>query len=438
MAAQNTTPIYHKQPYFLSSSDQLKTYTKLFYNFVISKSVYLFIIPAILCSPIHHLSAVYFDQTTITDQLHKYYANAHCSFIIGFVSLSSLLMGTIYILTTIMRRPRKVYLVDFACYKHDPSFLISRDSICRRMENVISPESIEFCRKVMEKSGVSDDLFVYGCNDFPQKSAFDCGLGEAETVISGAVGDLLAKTRVNPRDIGVVIVNISTFNPVPSLSAMIVNRYKLREDVLSYSLGGMGCSAGVIAVDLAKWLLQVRLNTYALVVSLESPTSNLYVGNDRSKLMSNCLFRMGGAALLLSNRSSDYQLSKYELKHTVRTHHGADNKAYTCALQGVDNEGKLGISISKDLPGVAGKALKANIATLGPLVLPISEQLLFLAKQYEAKGRIQKGDRIWQIAFGTGFKCGSLVWRALRTTDPARADNPWSDVIDQFPINTSN
>ncbi|KAK4383616.1 3-ketoacyl-CoA synthase 2 [Sesamum angolense] len=110
----------------------------------------------------------------------------------------------------------------------------------------------------MEKSGVSDDLFVYGCNEFPPESAFDCGLGEAETVISGAVGDLLAKTRVNPLDIGVVIVNISTFNPVPSLSAMIVNRYKLREDVLSYSLGGMGCSAGVIAVDLAKWLLQVR------------------------------------------------------------------------------------------------------------------------------------------------------------------------------------
>ncbi|KAL0410942.1 UNVERIFIED_CONTAM: 3-ketoacyl-CoA synthase 20 [Sesamum latifolium] len=476
MASQNSTPSYHKQPNFLFS-DQLKTYTKLSYNFVISKSVYLFIIPAILCASIHHLSALYFDQTTITDQLYKYYANGRCSFMVGFVSLSSLLMGTIYILTKIVRRSRKVYLVDFACYKHDPSFLISRDTICQRLETVVSPESIEFCRKVMEKSGVSENAFVYGWNEFPPKSGFDCGRGEAETVICGAVGDLMAKTGVNPRDIGVVIVNISTFNPVPSLSAMIVNRYKLREDVLSYSLGGMGCSAGVIAVDLAKWLLQVRSNTYALVMSLESPTSSYYVGDDRSKLISNCLFRMGGAALLLSNRSSDHQISKYELKHTVRTHHGADDKAYTCALQEVDNEGKLGVSISKDLMGVAGKALKVNISALGPLVLPISEQLLFLAvlneveknlnltkwqmepsrmtlyryrsntssssiwyelAYAEAKGRIQKGDRIWQIAFGTGFKCGSAVWRALRTIDPARANNPWSDVIDHFPINTSN
>ncbi|XP_020553363.1 3-ketoacyl-CoA synthase 20-like isoform X2 [Sesamum indicum] len=477
MAAQNTSPSYHKQPNNLSFSDQLKTYTKL----VISKSVYLFIIPAILCAPIHHLSALYFDQTTIT-QLYKYYANGRCSFIVGFVSLSSLLMGTIYIFTTIVRRPRRVYLVDFACYKHDPSFLISRDSICRRLETV-----------------------------FPPKSAFDCGRGEAETVISGAVGDLLAKTGVNPRDIGVVIVNISTFNPVPSLSAMIVNRYKLRDDVLSYCLGGMGCSAGVIAVDLAKCLLQVRPKTYALVMSLESPTSSYYVGDDRSKHISNCLFRMGGAALLLSNRYSDYQRSKYELEHTVRTHHGADDKAYTCAFQEADDEGNLGLSISKDLTAVAGKALKANIAALGPLVLPISEQLLFLANNMvrklfkikgispyvpdfklafdhfcihtggkavlneveknlnltkwqmepsrmtlyrygntssssiwyelayaEAKGRIQRGDCIWQIAFGTGFKCGSAVWRALRTIDPARADNPWSDVIDHFPINVTN
>ncbi|KAL0410939.1 UNVERIFIED_CONTAM: 3-ketoacyl-CoA synthase 2 [Sesamum latifolium] len=322
MASQNSTPSYHKQPNFLFS-DQLKTYTKLSYNFVISKSVYLFIIPAILCASIHHLSALYFDQTTITDQLYKYYANGRCSFMVGFVSLSSLLMGTIYILTKI---------------KGDGEI------------------------------GVSENAFVYGWNEFPPKSGFDCGRGEAETVICGAVGDLMAKTGVNPRDIGVVIVNISTFNPVPSLSAMIVNRYKLREDVLSYSLGGMGCSAGVIAVDLAKWLLQVRSNTYALVMSLESPTSSYYVGDDRSKLISNCLFRMGGAALLLSNRSSDHQISKYELKHTVRTHHGADDKAYTCARQEVDNEGKLGISISKDLMGVAGKALKANIAALGPLL----------------------------------------------------------------------
>lgn len=37
-----------------------------------------------------------------------------------------------------------------------------------------------------------------------------------------------------------------------------------------------------------------------------------------------------------------------------------------------------GVYLSKDLMAIAGHALKANITTLGPLVLPLSEQLLFL------------------------------------------------------------
>jgi 3-ketoacyl-CoA synthase len=36
-----------------------------------------------------------------------------------------------------------------------------------------------------------------------------------------------------------------------------VNHYKLRGNILSYNLGGMGCSAGLISIDLAKDLLQV-------------------------------------------------------------------------------------------------------------------------------------------------------------------------------------
>lgn len=36
-------------------------------------------------------------------------------------------------------------------------------------------------------------------------------------------------------------------------------------------------------------------------------------------------------------------------------------------------------AIAQDLMAVAGKALKANITTLGPRVLPLSEQLRFAA-----------------------------------------------------------
>ena len=58
--------------------------------------------------------------------------------------------------------------------------------------------------------------------------------------------------------IDILVTNCSLYCPTPSLSAMIVNHFKMRSNIVSYSLGGMGCSAGVIAIGLAKELLQVR------------------------------------------------------------------------------------------------------------------------------------------------------------------------------------
>ena len=63
--------------------------------------------------------------------------------------------------------------------------------------------------------------------------------------------------------------------------------------------------------------------------------------------------------------------------HVVRTHMGASDASYGCVFQKEDTEGKTGVFLSKELMSIAGHALKANITTLGPLVLPISEQILF-------------------------------------------------------------
>ncbi|KAL8542497.1 hypothetical protein ACS0TY_003383 [Phlomoides rotata] len=490
--------------FLISSSSQLKIYFKHAYNYLSTYAIYLFFIPLILTLGMRHLSDLDFNYLYTTyahHLLHDYpLAVAAISFLL------STLMATLYFLLKLLS-PKKIYLLDFSCYNHDPKFTMSRESAFEKMATFLTPDSLAFAAKVMDRSGVSDDTYIHGWEKFPPECTFSSGRQEAETVITGAVDDLLAKTGVNPNDIGVVIVNISTYNPVPSLSAMIVNKYKLRQDVISYTLGGMGCSAGIIAVDLAKRLLQVRRNTHALVMSLECPSSSYYSGTDKSKLVPMCLFRMGGAAVLLSNRSSHRRISKYELKHTLRTHLGADDAAYNCVVQEPDDDGVVGVTLSKTLMAVAGEALRANITALGPSVLPISQQLRYVAAiiarkvlkmkgvkpfvpdfklafdhfcihaggkavldeveqnlkltkwdmepsrmtlfKYsntsssslwyelayaEAKGRIKKGDRVWQIGFGSGFKCGSAVWTALRTIDPHRQDNPWTNIIHHFPV----
>lgn len=60
---------------------------------------------------------------------------------------------------------------------------------------------------------------------------------------------------IQPRQIGCVIVNSSLFNPTPSLAACIMNHFKMGSRTINYNLGGMGCSASLVAIDLAK---QVR------------------------------------------------------------------------------------------------------------------------------------------------------------------------------------
>ncbi|KAL9410721.1 hypothetical protein AB3S75_044488 [Citrus x aurantiifolia] len=475
-------------------------YVKLGYHYLISNALYLLLVP-LICILLTHLS------TLTVDDFIQLWNELRFNFLTLLACLVSLVfISTIYL----MSRPRTVYLVNFACYKPDPSEMCSAERLFRMAakNGYFTEESLAFQKKVVERSGI-------GKMSGGPKSLFDnpldnknmaLAMKETKAVIVGAIDELLAKTGVKPRDIGILVVNSSLFNPTPSLSAMVVNHYKLRGNILSYNLGGMGCSAGLISIDLARRLLQVTPDSYALVVSTENITMNWYGGNDRSMLLTNCLFRLGGAAILLSNRSSDRRRAKYELLHTLRTHKGADDKSYNCVSQQEDESKRIGVKISKDLMAIAGEALKTNITTLGPLVLPMSEQLLFsltlVARKifkmkikpyipdfklafehfcihaggravldevekhlklnewlmepsrmtlyrfgntsssclwyelayFEAKGRIRKGDRTWQIAFGSGFKCNSAVWRALRTINPAHEKNPWMDEIDNFPV----
>ena len=193
-----------------------------------------------------------------------------------------------------------------------------------------------------------------------------------------------------------------------------------------------------------------------------------------------------------------------------------------------DEQRFKGLRISKDLVEIGGDALKTNITTLGPLVLPLSEQILFFAtlvKRYlsgtkgkgatgaattngvqkvtpspsgtkpyipdyklafehfcvhaasktvvnelqrnlglsdanvepsratlhrfgntssssiwyelaylEAKGRVKRGDRIWQLSFGSGFKCNSAVWKSVRHIKKPTSNNPWLDCLERYPI----
>lgn len=74
--------------------------------------------------------------------------------------------------------------------------------------------------------------------------------------------------------IDIVITTLSCYTPTPSLGAFLINRFGFKTGVLAYSLGGMGCSASVVAVDMAKHILKSNPNKLALLVCHENVSNN--------------------------------------------------------------------------------------------------------------------------------------------------------------------
>jgi 3-ketoacyl-CoA synthase len=274
-----------------------------------------------------------------------------------------------------------VYLIDYSCFKPNNANshrvpLSSFKEHFHLMPN-ITDHTTKFVARVLDHSGLGDETSLPPALFYiPPNGSFGDARDEAETVMFSVVDDLLAKTSINPVDIDILIVNCSVFSPVPSYSDMIINRYKLRSDIRSVQLSGMGCSAGLISVGLASNLLQTTpRGKHALVVSTETTTNIYYKGNKRAMQLTNMLFRMGGAAALLSSSGEN---ARFRLNHLVRRTYGAQENAYKCVFLEEDDEENLGVNLSKDLIGVAGDALKTSMTAIGHLVLPTSEKLLFL------------------------------------------------------------
>jgi predicted naringenin-chalcone synthase len=281
-----------------------------------------------------------------------------------------------------VKSSKPIYLVDFVCFEPPDAWKVSHEQLLQIMRNqeCFTEESIEFLSRMLLQSGCGPSTAwppgILKCLTAGEKSdrTAEAARKEAETVIYDCVRNLLKKTNTNPSDIDILVVNCSLFSPTPSLCSMVVNEFGMRSDVSSYNLSGMGCSAGLISIELAQNILAARPNARALVVSTENLTQNLYHGNERGFLLQNTLFRCGGAAVLLTNRWADGYRSIFKLLHCVRTQYVSED-SFGCVYETEDELNHRGVRLSKDIVKVAGRAMEKNFTTLGPYVLPISEQL---------------------------------------------------------------
>ncbi|XP_022854726.1 3-ketoacyl-CoA synthase 11-like [Olea europaea var. sylvestris] len=200
-------------------------------------------------------------STTIIDQSNK----------LVLVIPPLCLVILILIVYVFFKKPLQVFLVDIACYKPPSSLKCSKERFMNQMRSFVDShfdeETLEFMEKLLARSGLGDS--TYGPPALlrdPPEPCLEAARSEAEMVMFGAIDELLAKTKIKCDQIGILVVNCCIFNVAPSLSSMIANRYKFRDNILSYNLTGMGCGAGLRAIGLARQLLQSIADTNSLFI----------------------------------------------------------------------------------------------------------------------------------------------------------------------------
>jgi len=285
------------------------------------------------------------------------------------------------IMAWILRMDNPIYLLSFSTFKAPESWRVSHDQLIEIMkkQKCYEEDSINFMKKILAKSATGQSTawppgIVQVLEGKPTERSTEASRQEAETVIFDVVEKALKKANVKAHEIDVLVINCSLFSPTPSLCAMVISHFNMKQNILSYNLSGMGCGASLLALDLAKNMLQRgNIGGKALVVSTEIITPNLYMGNQREFLLQNTLFRCGGAAIVLSNKWLDGSRAWFKLLHTVRVQ-GTSEDSYQCVYETEDKTGIRGVRLSKEIVKVAGKTMEKNLTTLGPYVLPLSEQ----------------------------------------------------------------
>ncbi|RVW43514.1 3-ketoacyl-CoA synthase 7 [Vitis vinifera] len=393
-------------------------------------------------------------------------------------------LALILVVFLLYSRFSSVYLIDFSCYRAPNHLRTPTSHVIEHLElyGNFSGENVNFQAKLSERSGIGGEAFIpVGGHEIPPDTSLKRAREEIEMVLFTVVKDLLSKHKINSKQIDILISNCSLVCPTPSITAMIINKFGFRSNVKSISISGMGCSAGILSISLAKDLLKVHKNSLALVLSMEAVTPNGYMGKNKSMLVANTLFRAGelpfyypiGSKTRRSQNTSFNTLSEptwdlmtyhtslsskklmkmgpLVLPYSEQIRYGWSlfcqkvwaparwkeihtpnfKKAFEhfCIHAG----GRAVIDAVENTLRLCNEDGEASRMTLYRFGNTSSSSVWYELCYLEAKGRIKKGDRVWQIAFGSGFKCNSVVWKCISEVDP-KVENAWSDRIHLYPV----
>nr|UQT18329.1 ketoacyl-CoA synthase 2 [Pelargonium x hortorum] len=295
----------------------------------------------------------------------------------------SMIMSYVLFVVLSKRREQECFVLDYECFKPSDERIVSTQLFQHLFIDKFKNRDIEL-RKFLAKATLNADISNRSYaprtvfNNEPANPTLADSIFELEEFFLDTIQKLFHRSGISPKDIDVMVVNVSLLTPAPSLAARIINHYKLRDDIKVFNLTGMGCSANLISIDIVRNIFKCHKNMCALVVSTESLGPSWYEGKDKSMLLSNCLFRSGGCILALTNNPALKHKAMFKLMFLTRIHHGARDDAYDCCKQAEDEEGREGFFLGRGLPKAANIALEENLRTITPKIISMRELIRYI------------------------------------------------------------
>jgi predicted naringenin-chalcone synthase len=187
---------------------------------------------------------------------------------------------------------------------------------------------------VDKRYSIMDPIEVFTASSFEEKN--DIYAREVTILGENVLKKALEKANWRGEELDYIITVSCTGIMIPSLDAYLINKLKLRQDIVRLPVTEMGCAAGISGIIYAQNFLKANPGKKAAVIAVESPSATFQL-NDFSmpNIVSAAIFGDGAACVLLSSNESDEgpTIVDQEMYHFYDNEHMMGFKLTNAGLQ---------------------------------------------------------------------------------------------------------
>ncbi len=169
---------------------------------------------------------------------------------------------------------------------------------------------IKKVKKIFEGAAVNKRYSIMDPKEVFTKTSFEDknDIYSREVIVLGeqVLQKALDKADWDSQSLDYIITVSCTGIMIPSLDAYLINKMKLRQDIVRLPVTEMGCAAGISGILYAKNFLKANPGKRAAVVAVEAPTATFQLDDfSMPNIVSAAIFGDGAACCLLSSYEED-------------------------------------------------------------------------------------------------------------------------------------